>query len=358
MKKIIRYVSQASILGMSLTIGLAGNANAAAIISGGNVQLGVDDFGQLNIPGGVASPVSGETDVGLRYLPTGNEATSHGCLCEGWGIADAVLDISGSANNNDGIFGLTLDSFTSTDSTATSITNTTGGEFQVTHDFMPSVTDDLYEVKVTIENTSGSVLEDVRYRRTFDWDIEPDAFSEIVTIGGTEAASAVLFASDDGFASSDPLSFRSDILFTGDAEASGPDDHGALFDFGFGSLDVGGTQEFSIFYGGAATEADAVTALADVGAEVFSFGQAASDPEGLGGVNAAGDALNTFIFGFSGVGGQVVLDPRDPDSDPNPNPDPTPEPATTPEPGSILSLLAVGLVGSRSIFKRKNAAKN
>ena len=33
---------------------------------------------------------------------------------------------------------------------------------------------------------------------------------------------------------------------------------------------------------------------------------------------------------------------------------PTPDTATTPEPGSILSLLAVGLIGSGSVFKRKS----
>ena len=168
---------------------IAGVANAQAIIDNGTIQLGVDELGQLNIPGGVPSPVSATTDVGLRHLPTGNEATSHGCLCEGWGVGIGDTGVFGSANNDRGVENLTPVSFASTASTATSTVALTSGELEVTHFFAPSTeTPDLYEVKVSITNTSGVDIADLRYTRTFDWDVEPDTFDEVVTISGTSPA--------------------------------------------------------------------------------------------------------------------------------------------------------------------------
>lgn len=336
LQKVSMSVSAVSIALGAIAI-TSQSAQAAAIITGGNVQLGVDSLGQLNIPGGTPSPVTGTRAVGLRYLPTGNEATSHGCLCEGWGVADAILGVTGYANNSVGTAGLILDSFTSTASTATSVVRNTGGQFKVTHDFKLSASDDLYEAVVTIENISGAMLGDVRYRRTFDWDIEPTTFSEFVTIGGTATATNVLKATNNGFASSNPLS-SNDPLFAGgvgDFVDLGPADHGANFDFGFGSLGIGESKTFSIFYGGAPTEVAAFDALATVGAEVYSFGQSSTDKDGLG-----LDGSNTFIFAFKGVGGTVIGDP---------------DPVSTPEPASLLGLLAVGAFGANAAAKRKKA---
>src|SRR5439155_8025961 len=69
-----------------------------AIIDNGVVQLGVHDVGNLNVSGGGPSSGTGTTFVGLRYLPTGAEATAPGCLCEGWGVADAISRVAGFAN--------------------------------------------------------------------------------------------------------------------------------------------------------------------------------------------------------------------------------------------------------------------
>lgn len=114
---------------------------------------------------------------------------------------------------------------------------------------------------MTIENLSGATIATVQYRRVMDWDVEPTAFSEYVTIQrGT--ASAITYTSDDGFASSNPLSGPSSILFEGEAVDSGPADHGALFDFAFGPLAAGGSLSFVIFYGAAPTETAAVEAPA------------------------------------------------------------------------------------------------
>ena len=83
-----------------------------------------------------------------------------------------------------------------------------------------------------------------------------DVFSEYVTIQGG-GASNLLFDSDHGFATANPLGERPSIAATGDFVDSGPFDHGALFDFGFGALDAGAERSFTIFYGAAATESAA-----------------------------------------------------------------------------------------------------
>ena len=185
-----------------------------------------------------------------------------------------------------------------------------GGTFRVTHDYHPSASPNLFEAAVTIENISGSPV-DARYRRVMDWDVEPTPFSEfvtVVTIEGSERAANVLFSSDDGFASANPLAGESSIRFTGDAVDSGPDDHGALFDFGFGELAPGEQVTFNIYYGAAGSEDDADAALQAVRAEVYSYGQP-STPDGptLG-------TPNTFVFAFNKVGGAPAV-PPDVDTD-------------------------------------------
>ena len=280
------------------------------IINNGVVELGINNEGHLNVPGGTPSSGTGTTFVGLRYLFTEADGTAPGCLCEGWGVADAISGVAGFADVSvDGVVNITPISFNSTPSTAVSVVQV-GNTFKVTHDYHPSLSPNLYEATVTIENISPATV-DVRYRRVMDWDIEPTAFNEFVTVvtspGGTRAAD-VLFSSDNGFASANPLARPGSILFTGDAVDSGPADHGALFDFGFGPLPPGGKTTFNIYYGAAGNEVDAITALASVRAEVFSFGQP-NTPDGptLG-------TPNTFIFGFNRVGGTVVF-PADRDND-------------------------------------------
>lgn len=304
---------------------------AAAIIDNGTIQLGVDDYGQLNVAGGVPSPVTGTTYVGLRYLPTGNESTSHGCLCEGWGVGVSDTGTSGYANNALGTAGLTVDSFVSTATTATSVVDM-NGELKVTHEFLPSVeSSELYQVKVTIENT-GADITNLYYRRTFDWDVEPTTFSEYVTIAGSAAATSVIDANDNGFCSSNPFVACDPLLASGDFVDSGPSDHGTNFDFNFGSLAAGESFSFDIYYGASMTEAGALAALADVGAEVYSLGQPSSDPLGTG---LAG--TNTFIFGFSGVGGVPVGTE-------------IPEPSTI----GIMSIALLGLYGVRRNREKKS----
>ncbi len=304
-------------------LGLAPAAFGDAQINFGDTWLGVNDEGHLNVPDLLGVTVNAG-DTGLTYGPTG-DATSPGCLCEGWGVSingttamHANVDVGGVQN-------VTVDSFTSTASTATSVvsmTNTPG--LTVTQAYMPSAAANVFEVVVTIANNTGADVTDVRYSRAMDWDVPPTEFSEFVTIGGTATTADLLYSSDNGFANPNPLAFgdrfdRDGCGETVDFTDCGAADHGALFDFGFGDLADGESQTFSIFYGAAGNEADALAALGTIGAELFSFGQQAGDP--LGGTPA------TYIFAFSGVGGVVVVPP-----------------GTVPEPSTLL-LMGLGLAG-------------
>lgn len=289
----------------TLMAGLLGGATAAqaqAIIDQGTIQLGVDRFGQLNIPGYPSS--GGVGYVGLRDLRTGFESTSPGCLCEGWGVADVTNGYSGYANNDSGIGGLSFVSFSAFgtgqvngNSVASGVrTRATTGSLLITHAFTASASADLYQTLVTIKNTGTTSTGNLVYRRTMDWDIEPTPFSEYSTIGGVGGN---VTATNNGFCSSDPLSFCGGT--PGNFTDLGPFDHGANFDISFGPLAAGASHNFLIFYGASLTESAANAARAAVGANVYSYGQNNGDINGGNG--------STFIFAFRGVAGSQVPEP-------------------------------------------------
>jgi len=289
-----------------------------AIVDNGTIQLGVNAAGDLNVPGG--TPSSGEHTqyVGLRFMPTNADATSPGCLCEGWGVGDAPVPGVTDPNAGDAGFAnedrggaeqLHVVDFSATDHTVHSVVDVLGGPHQdtpimrVTHDYVPSpATPNLYEADVSVENLTGSPIGDLRYRRVMDWDVEPTAFNEYVTIDGDPTTRDLVYSTDDGFATADPLYPPTKIDAAGFFRDNGPDDHGALFDFSFGTLGPLETERFKIYYGAAPTEAAAIAAISAVQAEVWSFGQP-STPDGptLG-------TPNTFVFGFGGVGGAGSVD--------------------------------------------------
>ncbi|MEA3191246.1 MAG: hypothetical protein QOD77_1828 [Thermoplasmata archaeon] len=306
-----------ALVGLGLLTMIPHEAQAQAVIDNGFVQVGVRADGAL-----IASPVSTDGDctvvggvtvctggagtglVGLRHMATGYESTADGCACETWGVSydGAVSGYARSGSAGPGS-GLTPVAFSNTASTA--VATVRAGDLLVTHDFHPTaLTNDLYEVNVTIENT-GPAHVDLRYRRAMDWDIQPTAFSEFVTIEAkSPLPTALSCSSDDGFATGNPLSGLGSILMYGpgcgsDFIDSGPSDHGAAFDFHFGVIAASEKREFRIYYGAASSEIDAYAAMAAVGAGVWTFGQC--NPGSNPACDTSTGAPATFMFGFDDV---------------------------------------------------------
>lgn len=288
------------------------DANAGAVITSGPVSMGIFDQGHVGFSG-----------VGLSFAGVG-DALTPGCMCEGWGVAGN--GIAGWASvANGGIVNVVVDSFVSTPSTATTMVHLGSlPSLQVTQAYAPSAgaPTSLFQDTVTIANTGAADILDVRYRRVMDWDVPPTTFREFVTIGGLPAAN-LIYSDDNGFTHSSPLSPSSPIM-SGTVNTNftdlGPADHGALFDFGFGTIAAGQSKTFNIFYGATDSEAAAMAALGAVSAELFSLGQSSCT-----GCQITGSPA-TYIFGFSGVGGTPVGGPV------------IPEPST-------MALLASGVLG-------------
>ncbi|WP_326791466.1 hypothetical protein OHA79_02005 [Streptomyces sp. NBC_00841] len=100
----------------------------------------------------------------------------------------------------------------------------------VTHEFKPSSRGELYDVQVTVTLLAPPGDQPhITYRRVVDWDVEPTATQEYVTVKADHPN--VEFASDNSLAQPDPSSGRPKIHHAGSFTDPGPYDQGTLFDF-------------------------------------------------------------------------------------------------------------------------------
>lgn len=319
-----------------LALGTISSVASAEVIlnASGNLALGVNSTGELNTATGNVAVNSSRTGIAYDYGTGLQDATSPGCYCEGWGVSAGVIG-GGADVSVGGVQNLTVDSFTSSLTNITSTVHlTTLPGLSVTQSYSVSgATDSAFVNHVTITNTTGSAMTDVRYVRVMDWDVPPTEFSEYVTIVGTATTTLLEHSNDNGFCDPNPLVACSPIMAgtTGvDFTDAGTADHGAYFEFNFGTLAAGASYEFDIFYGAAGSEADALAALAAIGPELYSLGQSS------GGATTGTPA--TYFFAFKGVGGSVVTPPTG-----------VPEPAA-------LGLLSAGLLGFGALRARRRRA--
>ncbi len=237
--------------------------STSTTIAGNNIELGLNAFAGLI-----------SDDVGLRRVgDPDSEMLAHGCDCEGWGFGNSAIEGSLSGSWAEG---LELHHFSSDGVSAESVVHLPDTPFTVSHKFRPSASPDLYEVEVRISAPGPTeVMRDLRYRRAFDWDVNPKPFDEYTTwaLGPGGDDSYVTFTSNDGFADTSPRGFLSHLGATGYYQDAGPKDQGGFIEINLGDMWTFDTRVFTFYYGVTTSEAGAIAAVDAVGADLYSLGQ-------------------------------------------------------------------------------------
>ena len=107
-------------------------------------MLGINDEGNLNVPGSIPDGHDSSTGIGLKFFRDGEwfDSTSYGCECEGFGVSAKKTDNTsfwaGANPSVDGATNLFPSPIISDGLTVTSIASATSGPLSVKQEFMPS----------------------------------------------------------------------------------------------------------------------------------------------------------------------------------------------------------------------------
>lgn len=281
---------------------------------------------------GISYYWSGAKKVGTQstnYIPGWYDSTSQGNKWESWaaGAIDnrnqqAWASISAHAPVGSGgataLTTMTVKSFT-VDATSVKstvwITDTSGlPMLEVTHLYGPTVgatNKTLFQGLVTITNISGGTLQDVRYRRTMDWDVIENVMNPLVdavgiksSYNGSNYPKIWSYCDNGGEDNTDANPFtackpyNSATLnqdYTGlNGQGYSSAGTGSSFDFQFGELLCNESATFYIYYGAADSRTTLSNAMSTVGASMYSMGYDPNYP------------TLAYAFGFKGVSGTAV----------------------------------------------------
>ena len=316
------------ILFLLMPIGVLGFEESAIIynsttVAEQQIALGIRKEGQMGAQRGNIAVNAGYTGIAFKfdgsysqdYKSGWRDATTPGCLCEGWGAGfiDRVgMRSHGRANQSvGGVHNIEVKSFVSDETSITStvwIKDSVGqAVLEVTHRFGPAakVPGALFQALVTMTNISGDTLKDVRYNRTLDWDIPPTEFNEYVSIKGAAASVAspdtpkILYSGDNGFMRPDPFnsSWNYGSYLNADVNRGGPTDHGYTATFSLGELLCGEAHTFMIYYGAAADRPTMEAAFATEDIPLYSIGESST--------RYSSHSSVSYGFGFKGVSGSA-----------------------------------------------------
>lgn len=280
----------------------AGSGSSATLQNpSGTLKLGLWPLGT----------VGGLNSAGLGYTPDNQAALWD--IPDGWGVADATSGFAGYSDYFNGTSNLSVKSFTSTPTTAVSDVSA-GSVFDVVQSFHPLATGNpsqpidpyLYAIDIYITNTTNSPVH-LLYRRTMDWDasgVEGNEYVSNQQYNPQNPDRRCVYDNNDDVAPANPLGPQiptshddtpQNLLQTGSFSESGPGDLGTMFQFDFGTLAPRAAQQFTLFYGAAPSEDQAVQDIS----------QATND--GTYSLVHNKDQQTTFMFGYLG-GAQLGID--------------------------------------------------
>lgn len=315
MQKLLRYASQASILGISLTVGLAGNAEALTLTPTNNGS----DLANMIVGEGITV-----TPGSINY--TGADGAAgffDDGISSGIGIESGIILTTGQASAAAGP--------NNADNTGSS--NGGGGDADLAS-LVPGFTiNDSSVLEFDFESEGGDLFFNFAFASEEYNEFVNSSFNDvfgffldgenIAVIPGTETPLAI-----------DNVNLEVNSQFYNNND---PSDGGPFFDIGYDGF------------------TDVLTAQAlDLAPGTHTIKLAVGD---------AGDSvLDSAVFIGADTFADVEVPVEDPVIDPVIDPEPveppvtpTPDTATTPEPGSLLSLLAIGLIGSGSLMKRNGS---